>query len=92
MTDIPEFPAKGLRVAQISRLSYGKLRAGDAAEIQRLFEESIDYGFFLLDLNDCAEGKAMLDQVDSMFSLSQEFFAQDWDTKTKLPLRPGNIG
>lgn len=70
---LPPFP-NDVPTAPLLRLSFGKLLAGDAAEYNRLFEASVDIGFFYLDLQDSEQGRSLLGDADDLFRVGEKLF------------------
>ncbi|KAJ5980592.1 hypothetical protein N7481_007890 [Penicillium waksmanii] len=70
---LPPFP-DDVATAPLLRLSLGKLLAGDLAEYERLFEASVDIGFFYLDLQDSEQGESLLDDADDLFRVGESLF------------------
>ena len=70
---LPPFP-DDVPTAPLLRLSLAKLLAGDAAEYERLFEASIDIGFFYLDLQDSEQGRSLLLDADDLFQVGDKLF------------------
>lgn len=70
---IPPFP-DDVATAPLLRLSLGKLLAGDLTEYERLFEASVDIGFFYLDLQDSEHGESLLDDADDLFRIGESLF------------------
>ena len=91
--ELPAFP-EDLPIADIPRLSLAKLLAHDANESITLYNSCKEYGFFLLDLSDAAEGRAVLVDVDNAFSASRFYFNLPLEEKLgdSLAGRKGNIG
>jgi isopenicillin N synthase-like dioxygenase len=77
---LPPFP-DDVPTAPLLRLSLGKLMAGDKAELERLFEASVDIGFFYLDLQDCEHGTSLLKDADGLFKVGEELFELSLDEK-----------
>jgi isopenicillin N synthase-like dioxygenase len=48
--------------------------AGDLAEYERLFEASVDIGFFYLDLRDSEHGGSLLNDADDLFRIGESLF------------------
>lgn len=70
---LPPFP-DNVPTAPLLRLSFGKLLAGDIAEYERLFEASVDIGFFYLDLQDAEQGMSLLGDADDLFQVGEKLF------------------
>lgn len=65
----------------------------DKEESTRFFKASKDLGFVMLELDDCAEGKQILRDVDMAFDINHEIMSIDDEEKTrKWPWRTGSLG
>ncbi|KAJ5619987.1 hypothetical protein N7510_003971 [Penicillium lagena] len=79
---LPPFP-DDVPTAPLLRLSLGKLLAGDVAEVERLFQVSVDLGFCYLDLHDSAPGNCLLDDADNLFQIGEKLFELSLEEKKK---------
>lgn len=79
---LPPFP-DDVPTAPLLRLSLSKLLAGDKAELERLYEASVDIGFFYLDLHDCEHGKLLLEDADGLFQVGERLFELSLEEKKK---------
>lgn len=70
---LPPFP-DDVPTAPLLRLSLGKLLARDSAELERLYEASVDIGFFYLDLQDSDHGISLLSDADGLFQVGERLF------------------
>lgn len=77
---LPPFPAD-VSTAPLLRLSLGKLLAGDTIEYEKLFQASVDIGFFYLDLQDSDHGAALLKDADDLFQVGERLFELSLDEK-----------
>ena len=88
---VPAFPAD-IPTLQIPKLSSLKLLQHDVNESRALYAAAKEHGFFLLDLQDSEQGRALLDAVLGAFQASKTFFSLDVEEKTQYELSKGNIG
>lgn len=79
---LPPFP-DDVPTAPLLRLSLGKLLAGDKAELERLYEASVDIGFFYLDLQDSEHGTSLLADADGLFQVGERLFELSLEEKKK---------
>lgn len=86
---IPPFP-DDVVTAPLLQLSLGKLLAGDAAEYERLFEASVDIGFFYLDLQDSEHGRSLLHDADDLFQIGERLFELPLDEKKRYDFSAQN--
>lgn len=77
---LPPFP-DDVPTAPLLRLSLGKLLAGDATECERLFQASIEIGFFYLDLQDSGHGISLLRDADNLFTVGERLFELNLEEK-----------
>ncbi|MCJ1248961.1 hypothetical protein MMC30_006182 [Trapelia coarctata] len=77
-------------IAELKRLSYSKLLKNDKVESKALFEACKNSGFFLLDLQDTPKGEQMLQVVEDMFGIKEEFSELQGEEKTKYALKEGS--
>jgi isopenicillin N synthase-like dioxygenase len=86
---LPPFP-DDVPTAPLLKLSLGKLLAGDIAEAERLFQASVDIGFFYLDLRDSSPGKCLLDDADDLFQVGEKLFELSLEEKKKYDFSAQN--
>lgn len=67
----PPFPSD-VPVASIQTISLDKLERNDVEESKSLFQACREYGFFSLDLQTSSTGKALLEDAEAMFDLTDE--------------------
>ena len=72
--------------ADLSRISYTKLQAGDNTEGDCVFQACKGLGFFLLDLRDSIEGSVLLSRTDQSMELGKKVFDLDEEEKSKYRL------
>lgn len=84
----PLLPPADHALATLFRISYKKLVAAHAAEIERLFVACKDIGFCYLDV----QNGPILKNVDEQFAIAEEFSALDAETKRAYPLGLGKAG
>lgn len=70
---LPPFP-DDVPTVPLLRLSLGKLLAGDTSECNKLFQASVDIGFFYLDLQDSEQGTSLLGDADDLFQVGERLF------------------
>lgn len=88
-SNLPPFP-NDVPTAPLLRLSLGKLLAGDANEFDRLFQASVDIGFFYLDFRDSDLGKSLLKDVDNLFGVGERLFDLSLEEKKKYDFSAQN--
>lgn len=81
--DLPPFPDDA-PTAPLLRLSLAKLLARDSAEYERLFQASVEIGFFYLDLQGSEHGTALLTDADSLFQVGEKLFELDLEEKKRF--------
>lgn len=86
---LPPFP-DDVPTAPLLRLCLGKLLAGDAVELERLYEASVDIGFFYLNLQDCEHGTSLLGDADGLFQVGERLFELPLDEKKKYDFSSQN--
>lgn len=86
---LPPFP-DDVPTAPLLRLSLGKLLAGDAVEIERLYKASVDIGFFYLNLQDCEHGRSLLGDADDLFQVGERLFELPLEEKQKYDFSSKN--
>lgn len=80
--DLPPFP-DNVPTAPLLRLSLAKLFAGDTAEYERLFQASVEIGFFYLDLQETGLGTSLLSDADNLFKVGEKLFELDLEEKNR---------
>jgi isopenicillin N synthase-like dioxygenase len=78
----PPFP-EDTDVVDLPRISLGSLRS-DATEGGKLLTACREWGFFLLQLDSCDNGDALLKDAETMFNLTEELFSLDQATLDKF--------
>lgn len=86
---LPPFP-DDVPTAPLLRLSLGKLLAGDTAELERLYEASVDIGFFYLDLQDSEHGTSLLTDADGLFQVGERLFELSLEEKKRYDFSAQN--
>ncbi|THV44304.1 hypothetical protein BGAL_0676g00010 [Botrytis galanthina] len=71
--ECPEFPADIL-IVDIPTISYLKLQNDSAKESENLYKANREHGFLLLDLNNCEEGKQLLEDAEIIYNISIDIF------------------
>jgi hypothetical protein len=72
----------------LSKISLAKLLSGDQAESEAVFRASKAHGFFLLDLQNSAEGEELLEQAEKIFGVSKDLFEEGVEELTKFVQPP----
>ncbi|KAI3003278.1 hypothetical protein CBS147346_5418 [Aspergillus niger] len=75
----PPFPANTPTI-NLPILTFSQLQSGNPIEAEKLFAACREWGFFLLDLHDSADGRTLLHDAESMFDLDTELFSLDQST------------
>ena len=83
----PPFPT-GVPVADLRRLSFSKLLAGEESESERLFRSCRETGFFLVDLRGTSESETMLKHAEMAFELNKKIFDLDQEELTEHAVKP----
>ncbi|TVY88041.1 Oxidoreductase [Lachnellula willkommii] len=83
----PEFPSD-TPIVDIPILSHKDLVSNSEKESEDLFDASIEYGMFLLDLRGSEMGEKLLEDARAMFELSKATFDLDPDTLHKHICNP----
>ncbi|EPS32615.1 hypothetical protein PDE_07575 [Penicillium oxalicum 114-2] len=71
--DLPPFP-NHVTTAPLLRISLKKLLDQNPAELSKLYDASVDIGFFYLDLRDAEQGQHLLDDADALFQVGERLF------------------
>ncbi|KAJ5280575.1 hypothetical protein N7478_005947 [Penicillium angulare] len=87
--DLPPFP-NDVPTAPLLQLSLQKLLAGDSTELDRLFQASVDIGFFYLDIRDCDLGASLQKDADSLFDVGKTLFELSLEEKKKYDFSAQN--
>lgn len=87
--DLPPFPTN-IPTAPLLRLSLGKLLVGEISELNRLFEASVEIGFFYLDFQDSQLGSSLLQDVDKLFGVGKDLFELNVEEKNKYDFSKQN--
>lgn len=87
--DLPPFP-DDVPTAPLLRLSLAKLLAGDSAEYERLFQASVEIGFFYLDLQGSEHGTALLNDADGLFEVGEKLFELGLEEKKRYDFSTQN--
>ena len=75
-SDIPPFP-DDVPTAPLICLSLKKLQEWDPLESKSFFRSCKELGFFYLNLEDCEEGRTLLQQADQLFGFGERLFDDD---------------
>ncbi|KAJ5690370.1 hypothetical protein N7462_004762 [Penicillium macrosclerotiorum] len=86
---LPPFP-DDVPIAPLLRLSLAKLLSGDTAECERLYEASVEIGFFYLDLQDSEHGISLLGDADDLFGVGERLFELSLEEKKKYDFSTQN--
>jgi isopenicillin N synthase-like dioxygenase len=86
---LPPFP-DDVPTAPLLRLSLGKLLAGDAVECDRLFQASVEIGFFYLDLQVSDHGVSLLGDADNLFTVGERLFELSLEEKKRYDFSSQN--
>ncbi|KAI9644047.1 hypothetical protein NHQ30_007399 [Ciborinia camelliae] len=84
---IPEFPSD-INIAAIPTISFSKLKEQVDSESNALFSACREYGFFLLDLRDGAEGEILLEDAGKMFDIASETLGLEHDVLKEYAYQP----
>ncbi|KAJ5701778.1 hypothetical protein N7488_009326 [Penicillium malachiteum] len=87
--NLPPFPTN-VPTAPLLQLSLGKLLSGDPIEINRLFQASVDIGFFYLDFRDSDLGASLLRDTDELFDIGKTLFELSLAEKKKYDFSAQN--
>jgi isopenicillin N synthase-like dioxygenase len=88
LDSLPRFP-DDVPTAPIASASLSKLLANDDAEAGKVLEACQTHGFFYLDMRDCPEGQALLDESEQLLQLATETFNRPLEEKQKFTLKKG---
>lgn len=86
----PPFPDDVPTVA-LPRLSFAKLLGGNQSESERLFSACKSLGFFLLDFQDTPQGRAILEEVETLMKVGAEVFDLDLEEKQHYKVEGGRL-
>ncbi|KAJ6028754.1 Oxoglutarate/iron-dependent dioxygenase [Penicillium herquei] len=87
--NLPPFPTD-VPTAPLLQLSLGKLLSGDPIEFDRLFQASVDIGFFYLDFRDSELGASLLRDTDELFDIGKTLFELSLEEKKKYDFSAQN--
>lgn len=82
----PPFP-EDVPTVPLLRLSFAKLLAGDQSESERLFSACKSLGFFMLDFQDTSQGRAILEEVETLSGVGAEAFDLDLEEKQRYKMK-----
>jgi hypothetical protein len=85
-SELPPFP-KDVPTLPLLRISLQKLLDHDDEEVKRLVDACEDNGFFYLHVQDTVSHSSILDDVDKLFAIGEEFFALSFEEKQKYDFR-----
>jgi isopenicillin N synthase-like dioxygenase len=88
LDNLPPFP-DNVHTAPIASVSLSKLLANDNGEGQKVLEACRTHGFFYLDMRDCSEGQALLDESEQLLQLATRAFQPPLEEKQKFALKKG---
>lgn len=88
LDELPPFP-EDVPTAPIAAISLPKLLANDDAECQRVLQACQGHGFFYLDMRDCSEGEALLDEAEQLHEVAKGAFDHPFEEKNKYALQKG---
>ena len=88
LDNLPRFP-DDVPTAPIASASFSKLLTNDDAEAGKVLEACQTHGFFYLDMRDCPEGEALLDESEQLLQLAIEAFNRPLEEKRKFALKKG---
>jgi isopenicillin N synthase-like dioxygenase len=88
LDNLPPFP-DDVPTAPIASASLSKLLANDDTEGRKILEVCRTYGFFYLDMQDCSEGQALLDESEQLLQLATKAFQPPLEEKQKFALKKG---
>ena len=74
---------KTIPISTFDTIRLAQLEANDPAAITRLLAAAENPGWFHLDLRDSAAGKSILPDLDRVYQISDEYFAQGAEIKEK---------
>lgn len=85
---VAPFP-EDVPVYELPRLMLSKLISNDPSQSRELLDTFQEHGFALLDLQDCAEGKALLEEAEKMFKITRDVtVGLDVEEKMKYAVSP----
>lgn len=82
----PPFP-EDVPTVPLFRLSFAKLLAGDQSESDRLFSACRSLGFFMLDFQDTSQGRAILEEVETLSEVGADAFDLDLEEKQRYKMK-----
>lgn len=79
-------------VYELPRLMLSKLISNEPKQSQEMFDSFQEHGFALLDMQDCIEGRAMLEGAEKMFDITRQVtLGLDVEEKMKYEASPKKI-
>ena len=87
---LPPFP-DNVPTVSLTHISFLKLKAGDAAEVDRLFQACKQWGFFYLDFRDNVQGSTLLTLADQVLEIGKNVFDLDLEEKLKYHMTKGSF-
>ena len=88
LDSLPPFP-DSVPTAPIASASLSALLANDDYEGKKVLEACRTHGFFYLDMRDCSEGQALLDESEQLLQLATRAFKLPLEEKQKYALKKG---
>lgn len=82
----PPFPTD-VPVANVPIISYQLLQQNDPGASSELFQALREYGFFVLDLETSQEGRALIQDAEAMYDLTDETLDLDQDVLNQYPIQ-----
>ena len=83
----PQFPSN-VTIASLPKISLSKLISGSEAETSEVFHACRTKGFFLLDLQNEASGKRLLQDIEALFAIAMEVMALSLEEKAQYKQNP----
>lgn len=80
--DVPAFP-NDIPTASMTTIRLESLRIGEKATAENIHEACQQLGFFLLDLRGDDTGKALIKEIDHIFSLCRDLMNSSQEVKEK---------
>ncbi|PFH59143.1 hypothetical protein XA68_12763 [Ophiocordyceps unilateralis] len=84
---VPPF-ATNVPLAPLAELSLKRLREGNEEESTSLYQAARRWGFFVVDLEQCDEGEALLRSAEKMFDLTSQTFALGQEALQRHAYKP----
>lgn len=76
---------------ELDCLSLAKVLKNDTTEMTTLISSCKSLGFFLLDMTDSQEGKAIFQDAVALFKLASQIFDQELEEKQKYAMLNGTV-